>query len=62
VEQLGEERECDGKRKKKGKCIPCRRIPDTKQTLELVTHPPPAVVLTTTKGQTALTTRVIYLW
>jgi len=39
--------ECEGKRKKeKRECIPCRHIPDTKQTLELVTHPPTPVVPT----------------
>jgi len=41
-------------RKKKRECIPCRHIPDTKQTLELVTHPPTPVVPTTSRGPDSL--------
>lgn len=45
----GEEKE-----RKKRKCIPCRHIPDTKQTLELVTHPPTPVVPTTSRRPDSL--------
>lgn len=52
-------REQEGEKKKR-ECIPYPHIPDTKQTLELVTHPPPALVPTTSRGQTALQPRYTY--